>query len=65
MDIRPLIEKMEVKEEEEKSGEPLRWGVELVLRRAKGRTAKPIEIIGTILSLEGEPLAQIKVIKLE
>jgi len=65
VDIRPLIEKMEVKGEEEKSGEPLRWGVELVLRRVKGRTAKPIEIIGTILSLEGEPLAQIKVIKLE
>jgi hypothetical protein len=62
VDIRPLIEKMEVKE---RSGEVSRWGVELVLRKATGRTAKPIEIVGAILGLEGEPLAQCKVIKLE
>jgi radical SAM family uncharacterized protein/radical SAM-linked protein len=62
VDIRPLIEKMEIKE---RSGEVSRWGVELVLRKAKGRTAKPIEIVGAILGLEGEPLAQCKVIKLE
>ena len=62
VDIRPLIEKMEIKE---RSGEVFRWGVELVLRKAKGRTAKPIEIVGAILGLEGEPLAQCKVIKLE
>jgi len=37
----------------------------LVLRKMPGRTAKPIEIIGAVLGLEGEPLAQCKVIKLE
>jgi radical SAM family uncharacterized protein/radical SAM-linked protein len=62
VDIRPLIEKMEIKK---KSGEDGQWGVELVLRRVTGRTAKPTEIVGAILELEGEPLAQVKVIKLE
>jgi radical SAM family uncharacterized protein/radical SAM-linked protein len=62
VDIRPLIEKMEIKE---RSGEVSRWGVELVLQKTKGRTAKPIEIVGAILGLEGEPLAQCKVIKME
>ena len=65
VDIRPLIEKMEVKEKKESTGEGFQWGVELVLRKAMGRTAKPIEIVGAILGLEGEPLAQCKVIKLE
>jgi radical SAM family uncharacterized protein/radical SAM-linked protein len=62
VDIRPLIEKMEIKES---SRGELQWGVELVLRKATGRTAKPIEIIGTILGLEGEPLSQCKVVKVE
>jgi radical SAM-linked protein len=65
VDIRPLIEKMEMKEKKENSGEGLRWGVELVLRKATGRTAKPIEIVGAVLGLDREPLAQCKVIKLE
>ena len=62
VDIRPLIEKMEIKE---RSGEESQWGVELVLRKVMGRTAKPTEIVGAILGLEGELLAQCKVIKLE
>ncbi|HUL37830.1 MAG TPA: TIGR03960 family B12-binding radical SAM protein [Thermodesulfobacteriota bacterium] len=62
VDIRPLIEKMELKERSEEASQ---WGVELVLRKMPGRTAKPIEIIGAVLGLEGEPLAQCKVIKLE
>jgi radical SAM family uncharacterized protein/radical SAM-linked protein len=62
VDIRPLIEKMEIKG---RSGEESQWGVELVLRKVMGRTAKPIEIVGAILGLEGELLAQCKVIKLE
>jgi radical SAM-linked protein len=62
VDIRPLIEKMEIKE---RSGEESQWGMELVLRRVTGRTAKPTEIVGAIFGLEGEPLAQCKVIKLE
>jgi radical SAM family uncharacterized protein/radical SAM-linked protein len=62
VDIRPLIERMEIKE---RSGEDGQWGVELVLRRVTGRTAKPIEIVGAIFGWEGESLAQLKVIKLE
>jgi len=62
VDIRPLIEKIEIKE---KSEEEQQWGVELVIRKAMGRTAKPIEIVGAILGLEEEPLAQCKVIKLK
>lgn len=62
VDVRPLIETMEMKE---KSGEDYCWGVELVLRRGTGKTAKPTEIVGAVLGLEGEPLAQLKVIKVE
>ena len=65
VNIRPLIEKMDVKKRKENSGEGFRWGVELVLRKATGRTAKPIEIVGAVLGLDREPLAQCKVIKLE
>jgi radical SAM family uncharacterized protein/radical SAM-linked protein len=65
VDIRPLIEKMEIKGKKEESGEKLQWGVELVLRRATGRTAKPIEIVGAVLGLSGEPMARCKVIKTE
>ncbi|HXX35395.1 MAG TPA: TIGR03960 family B12-binding radical SAM protein [Thermodesulfobacteriota bacterium] len=62
VDIRPLIEKMEIKK---KSAEGDQWGMELALRRTNGRTAKPVEIVGAVLRLEGAPLAQLKVIKLE
>jgi radical SAM family uncharacterized protein/radical SAM-linked protein len=62
VDIRPLIERMEIKAG---SGEGPPWGVELVLQRAMGRTAKPIEIIGAVLGLEMDSLAQCKVVKLE
>ena len=65
VNIRPLIEKMEMKETWGGQGDASRWGVELVLRRATGRTAKPIEIVGAVLGLDKEPLAQYKVIKLE
>ena len=65
VDIRPLIEKMEVKEKKERAGENSLWGVELTLRGGMGRTAKPSEIVGAILGLEGEPLAQCKIIKME
>jgi radical SAM-linked protein len=61
VDIRELIERMEVKEG---SGDKPQWGVELALRRTGGRTAKPIEIVGAVLGLSGEPLAQLKVVKL-
>ena len=65
VNIRPLIEKMEMKEKKGSSGEASQWGVELVLRRATGRTAKPIEIVGAVLGLDKEPLAQCKVVKME
>jgi len=62
VDIRPLIEKMEIKETSE---EKTQWGVELVIRKVTGKTAKPIEIVGAIFGLEEGSLAQCKVIKLE
>jgi len=62
VDIRPLIEKMETKE---RLGEEPQWGVELVIRKTAGRTAKPIEMVGAVLDLEGEALAQCKVVKFE
>jgi radical SAM-linked protein len=65
VDVRPLIEKMEVKERGEGIGENLPWGIELVLRNGRGRTAKPTEIIGAILGLKEEILAQCRIVKLE
>jgi len=65
LDIRPLINKMEMKEIKGGSEEGFNWGVELVLKEGMGRTAKPSEILGAILGLEGEALAQCKVVKLE
>ena len=62
VDIRPLIEKMEIKRNSEEGAQ---WGMELALRRTTGRTAKPVEIVGAVLGLSGEPLAQLKVVKLE
>jgi hypothetical protein len=65
VNVRPLIEKMEVKEGGEDSGETLPWGIELVLRNGMGRTAKPTEIIKAILGLKEEILTQCEIIKLE
>jgi radical SAM family uncharacterized protein/radical SAM-linked protein len=65
VDVRPLIEKMEVREGREDSGETPPWGIELVLQNGRGRTAKPTEIIGAILGLKEEILAQCKIVKLE
>jgi radical SAM-linked protein len=65
VDVRPLIEKMEVKEGRKDLGETPPWGIELVLRNGRGRTAKPTEIIGAILGLKEETLAQCKIVKLE
>jgi radical SAM family uncharacterized protein/radical SAM-linked protein len=60
VDIRPLIERMEVKEKETEG-----WGVELILRKGIGRTAKPMEIAGAILGLEGDILSQCRIVKIE
>ena len=65
VDVRPLIEKMEVRENGKESETGRHWGIELVLRNEGGRMAKPSEIIRAILGLEGEPLVQCKVVKIE
>jgi radical SAM family uncharacterized protein/radical SAM-linked protein len=65
VDVRPLIERMDVKENGKRLEEGRSWGVELVLRNEGRRRAKPSEIVGALLDLEGEPLAQCKIIKME
>lgn len=65
VDVRPLIERMEVKDGEGRGGEMNHWGVELLLRRGVGGTAKPTEIIGAILGLEEEPLSRCHIVKIE
>ena len=62
VDIRPLIERMEMKQ---RAGEEPQWGVELVIRKTAGRTAKPAEMVGAVLDLEGEALARLKIVKTE
>jgi radical SAM-linked protein len=77
IDLRPLIERMVLKKHPDgdlscrtgfaengiEKGDT-GWGIELVLRR-NGRTAKPSEVIGAILGLDGPSLSRIKVVKLE
>ena len=65
IDIRALIERMELKETEINSEEAGHWEVELVLRNVAGRTAKPPEIIEAILGLRGESLSRCRIIKVE
>jgi radical SAM family uncharacterized protein/radical SAM-linked protein len=65
VDVRPLIERMKVKDGEGRGGEMNHWGVELLLRRGVGGTAKPTEIIGAILGLEEEPLSRCHIVKIE
>jgi radical SAM family uncharacterized protein/radical SAM-linked protein len=65
VDVRPLIERMEVRENRKRLGEGPLWGIELVLRNEGRRMAKPSEIVEAILGLEGEALAQCRIIKIE
>ncbi len=65
VDVRPLIERLEVKEDGKKSGEDLNWGIELTLRNEGRRTAKPSEIMEVLLGLEGEALTQCRIVKIE
>mgnify|MGYP000601508050 CR=1 FL=1 len=60
LDLLPLIEKMEVKED--KGGE---FGLLLILRSSGGKMAKPHEVLEAVLGLKGEALARCNVIKLE
>jgi radical SAM family uncharacterized protein/radical SAM-linked protein len=65
VDVRPLIEGMEVGEKGKRFGEGYLWGVELVLRNEGRRMAKPSEIVEAMLGLEGEALAQCRIVKIE
>jgi radical SAM family uncharacterized protein/radical SAM-linked protein len=65
MDIRPLIERMELQEAEKGLEEAGRWRVELVLRNEAGGTAKPLEVVGATLGLEGESLSKSRIMKVE
>ncbi|OGC93176.1 MAG: hypothetical protein A2W25_06055 [candidate division Zixibacteria bacterium RBG_16_53_22] len=62
IDLLPLIEKVEVKEE---SGDEAAPGLELVLRSLSGKTAKPNEVVEALLGLQGEALAQCRIVKME
>jgi len=65
VDVRPLIENMEIMENGGKPDGTRSWGIRLTLRNEGTRTAKPSEIVGTLLGLDGEALAQCKIVKLE
>ena len=65
IDLLPLIEKVEVKEETEESGEKVGPVLELVLRSLSGKTAKPNEVVEALLSIQGEALTQCKIVKVE
>ncbi len=74
VDILPLIEEVRVKAKHDRdrsvsgpegSDENEEWGVELVLRRSQGKTAKPTEIMGSLLQLGKESLSGCKVVKIE
>jgi radical SAM-linked protein len=65
VDVRPLIERMEVRDNGMTSEKGHNWGIEMVLRNEGTRTAKPSEIIGTLFDLKGEALSQCKVVKIE
>ncbi len=65
IDLLPLIEKAEVKEEVEGPDQEAGPVLELVLRSLSGKTAKPHEAVGALLGLQGEALAQCKIVKLE
>jgi radical SAM family uncharacterized protein/radical SAM-linked protein len=65
IDLLPLIERVEVKEE---AGEPAQEAgpvLELVLRSLGGKTAKPLEALEALLGLQGEALSRCRVVKVE
>ncbi|MBS3920009.1 MAG: TIGR03960 family B12-binding radical SAM protein [Deltaproteobacteria bacterium] len=65
IDLLPLIERVEVKEETEELGEKAGPVLELVLRSLSGKTAKPNEVVEALLGIQGEALAQCRIIKME
>jgi radical SAM-linked protein len=77
VDIRPSIERMEVKprpsrsetrrdgEENRTGAENDRWGIELVLLRGWSKTAKPLEIVSAVLGVGEASLLPCEIVKLE
>lgn len=65
VDLLPLIERMDVKEKTESAEAGSGWEIELALRSVEGRTAKPSEVIGAALGLEGEALLRCRIVKVE
>jgi hypothetical protein len=74
VDILPLIEGIRVMSKNDRdrpvsgpqgSREHEEWGVELVLQRSQGKTAKPTEIMESLLQLGKESMAGCKVVKIE
>lgn len=65
IDLLPLIERVEVKEETEEPGEKAGPVLELVLRSLSGKTAKPNEVVEALLGLQGEALARCRIVKME
>jgi radical SAM-linked protein len=59
VDVRPLIEEIDVREQNS------HWGVELIVRGGMARSAKASEIIGVITGLEGDALSQCRIVKME
>lgn len=64
LNVRPSIVTMKVIDGEG-MGEASGWGIELVLHQGMGGMAKPLEIIGAILGLEGENVSQCRVVKMK
>jgi radical SAM-linked protein len=59
VDVRPLIEEIDVREENS------HWGVQLIVREGMGRSAKASEVLEAILSLNKEDLGQCRIVKIE
>lgn len=59
LDLLPLIEKIDLKENEGAG-----FGLLMVLRSSGGKMAKPHEVLEALLGLKGETLAQCKVVKM-
>jgi radical SAM family uncharacterized protein/radical SAM-linked protein len=65
VDVRPLIERIDIRTSCEDGQSDPPWEMELALRQTGGRTAKPSEIVGVILGLTEESLARCDIVKVE
>ncbi len=65
IDLLPLLERVEVRDEPDPLDEKKGLTLELVLRNLDGKTAKPSEVLEALLGLKEEALAQCRIIKME